>query len=443
MSCHLCLPQIVSSFSSVAHSMARRRRSQDSGTGAACCGSCFLLVVLILIVIAIPEYFRQTIATQKELLSRITSDTPISGFYGPGAWLAWLVTLGMTHGHALRAVMTHGELKHEWDYDLIGASGYTIAAAVDLMSKAKAVSQLGEAANTSSLISAMLSAERVVSVGTGSSLFSLAIAVTSPNSGGLRSFFIAAIALCFAVVASYYAVNAHEAIFKTTPVIWCRFHDGRALGEPEFPFTAVDFPGGLGEATIALPKLYAVREYWMITGMFSAVISFISFVATLVNHREVIVALAAAVTGAVSPVALFVGLPIIGLIGLGIFKWVLMWLLEMDQISAFSGVLVLAALRTVHPLLRTLGHEGAEERHELTPLLPDPVPTSVSEPGPSTVSKDACGVDASDTPESRLQSLMHSSRVEERQGDQQLFSGGFEPIERGVIANAERYWSAV
>ncbi|KAF8180472.1 hypothetical protein K438DRAFT_1976662 [Mycena galopus ATCC 62051] len=399
-----------------------RLLSQWSNAGSACC---LLLISLIVLAVSWSEYFRQMIATEKELLSRITSETPISGFYGPGAWLAWLVSLGMTHGHAVRAMITHGELKHEWDYDLIGTSGYMIVAAVDLMSKAKAVSQLGEAANTSSLLPALLCAERVVVVGTGSSLFSLTIALTSLNSGGIRSLCIAASVVFFAVVTSCYVFNAHEAIFKTTPGIWCRLHDGHKLVKDEFPFTAVDMPGALGEIFITLPQLCAVREYWMITGMVSATILLISFLATLSKGHKLIVALSATLAGAVAPVALFVGSSIVwaGLvIASGTVEWVLLWvcffwvvyiqvflpwlgyfpltrmsLLDMDQISAFFGLLVIAALRTLYPILKTLRHEeSAEERHELTALFTEPALAPESEAGMSNFPSDVVDADASD-----------------------------------------------
>ncbi|KAJ7816431.1 hypothetical protein B0H14DRAFT_3743930 [Mycena olivaceomarginata] len=411
--------------------MACRRCSLGFDADSASCGAWFLLMILIVIATRFPEYFRQTITTQKELLSTITSDTPISGFYGPGTWLAWLLTLGMTHGHALRAVM--GEPQNEWDYDLIGASGYTLAAAIDLMSKAKAVSQLGDAANTSSLLPALLCAERVISVGAGSSLLSLAIA---PASGGFRSFAIAALTLIFAVVASFYAFNAHEAIFKTTPVIWCFNHDGHEVKRGDitipyrgvdtgghFPFTAVDLPGIVGENIIALLRLYAIREYWMMIGIFSATSSLISLVVHLVDRSELIVALHAAVIGAAVPAVLLVGYPIFGggflMVGCTI-AWAMRWvcffwfvyiqaflpwlgyfpltgisLRELDQISAFLGVLVIATLRTLHSILKMRNHEGAGGMYELTPLLADPAPTPVSEPGPENVSMDAGGTDAS------------------------------------------------
>jgi hypothetical protein len=82
-----------------------------------------------------------TLLVEQELLSRINENTQISrGFYGPGTWWAWLITLGMTHGHTLVGWLNGGEQRAEWDYDLIGASAYMIAGAIDLMHKAREIS---------------------------------------------------------------------------------------------------------------------------------------------------------------------------------------------------------------------------------------------------------------------------------------------------------------
>jgi hypothetical protein len=63
----------------------------------------FAVLALTAIIHWLPPYIRKTISTEKELLPRVTRNDPISGFYGPGAWWAWLITLGMTHAHAARA----------------------------------------------------------------------------------------------------------------------------------------------------------------------------------------------------------------------------------------------------------------------------------------------------------------------------------------------------
>jgi hypothetical protein len=135
--------------------------------------------------------------------------------------------------------------------------------------------------------------------------------------------------------------------------------------------------------------------------------------------------------GAVISVVPFVGFPImVGVLMLGIatFIWVMLWvclfwlvyieaflpwlgyfpitgisLLEMDQVSAFLGVLVIAALRTLHPILKTLNREGAEGGYELTPLLADRAPAPVSEPGLSNVSPNTAGVDAREIGRLRLE----------------------------------------
>ncbi|KAJ7790209.1 hypothetical protein B0H14DRAFT_2940569, partial [Mycena olivaceomarginata] len=273
------------------------RRSLGFDADSAYCGAWILLIILI--VIAIRNYFLRSPTTP-----------PVSGFYGPGAWLAWLLTLGMTHGHALRAMT--GELKNEWDYDLIGASGYTIAAA---------------AANTSSLLPALLCAERVISVGTGSSLLQSRHCFSS---GGFR---------------------AHEAIFKTTPVIWCYYHDGHEVWRGNISYHAVDIGRHI--------SLHSEGTGWE-WGRCSAAISGISFVETLVNRSELIVALKAAVIGAVAPAVAFVGYPYSAFSPwLGYFPLTGI-LREMDQISAFLGVLVIAALRTLHSILKMRSYEGTD-----------------------------------------------------------------------------------
>ncbi|KAJ7201499.1 hypothetical protein B0H12DRAFT_1122775, partial [Mycena haematopus] len=103
---------------------------------------CWVFTVLILcctINLLIPQlavgvelFSAQIITIQKTLLSRVTNNTPISGFYGPGSWWAFLITLGMTHGHTVVAILRTGHLSSEWDYDLVAASSYTVAAALDL-----------------------------------------------------------------------------------------------------------------------------------------------------------------------------------------------------------------------------------------------------------------------------------------------------------------------
>jgi hypothetical protein len=71
---------------------------------------------------------------QTKLRSSITADTSISGFYGPGAWCTWLITLGLSHGHTFMTLLRSGE-PPSVDYDLIAASFYTAAATIDLIAK--------------------------------------------------------------------------------------------------------------------------------------------------------------------------------------------------------------------------------------------------------------------------------------------------------------------
>ncbi|KAJ7208209.1 hypothetical protein GGX14DRAFT_566933 [Mycena pura] len=57
-----------------------------------------------------------------------------------------------------------GDLPPEWDYDLVGASAYTVAAAIDLIHKSRQIAQLGDQAGESVLIPALVCAERVVAI---------------------------------------------------------------------------------------------------------------------------------------------------------------------------------------------------------------------------------------------------------------------------------------
>ncbi|KAJ7347202.1 hypothetical protein DFH08DRAFT_960552 [Mycena albidolilacea] len=143
-----------------------------------------------------------TLLLEQELLSRINENTTISGFYSPGTWWAWLITLGMTHGHTLVGWLNGEEQRAEWDYDLIGASA------------------------------------------------------TGGGSWG-RTVGVAIIPLIFTVVASGFAANAHEAIKRTDLVLWCRMHNGIDIGKKDITlFLAIDFPAMMGLAFSSLFQIW-------------------------------------------------------------------------------------------------------------------------------------------------------------------------------------------
>ncbi|KAJ7836286.1 hypothetical protein B0H14DRAFT_3460851 [Mycena olivaceomarginata] len=212
----------------------------------------------------------------------MNENTQISGFYGPGTWWAWLITLGMTHGHTLVGWLNGEEQRAEWDYDLIGASAYMIAGAIDLMHKAREISRLGDKAGESVLLPALICAERVVGLGTGSSMFSIAASALHGGSWG-RTVGVAIIPLIFAVVASSFAANAHEAIKLTDLVLWCRMHNSIDIGKKDItPFLAVDFPAMMGLAVSFLFQLWVSPQLWLVTG---AIFTFI-FACMIVNQRS-------------------------------------------------------------------------------------------------------------------------------------------------------------
>ncbi|KAJ7441569.1 hypothetical protein FB451DRAFT_1377235 [Mycena latifolia] len=327
---------------------AKRLSGSDWCTPCNVCCAVFFIMITIPMVWGIKMAIEETIATQRTLLSRITVDTPISGFYGPGAWWAWLVTLGMTHGHMGVAFLIQGDLPAEWDYDLIAAGGYIIAASIDLIQKSRAIAQLGEGASESPLLLALICAERVVVIGTGSSLFTM---VTSLFGGcsGVRRAGTATIPLLLALVASFFAFRAHEAISHAVPVIWCRFHDGVKLAKEEIPFTAIDFPALVLVAAVHMPQLYISRDYWISTGGLSAV------VVVLCARGE---PTSAAATCSERCDGIF---PLTG---------ISIW--EMDQLAALLGVACIAGFRSFHRILEAVHPPPNSPRssHERVPLLP-------------------------------------------------------------------------
>ncbi|KAF7318410.1 hypothetical protein HMN09_00350200 [Mycena chlorophos] len=375
--------------------MAPRRPVSRSSTS---CGCCLILILIVSSVFAAIGQVKATLALEIELVSKISNNTAISGFYGPGSWYAWLLTLGMLHGHTLTLVAEQArgrEQEAEWDYDLIGASAYLVAVSIDLMNKARQVSSLGDEAGNSLLVPAMLCAERAVAVGMGSTVFTLATAhLRGPSKN--RTTLVAAIALFFTFMASGFSTVAHEIMHKTAPVIWCRLHNDTILSKYDLrPMLFVDFPGMAIYAISYLPRLWATWEYWMST-VAAASIVFVCFLAY--NSLKRVAArktLARAATAGATVGLLVCLVPILAapMAAMGAVKWVLTWLifwwpvyilawfpkmsifplsgislLEMDQIAAFLGVIVVTLIRMVKGgwfLTRTKGSED-----ELVPLLP-------------------------------------------------------------------------
>ncbi|KAJ7674134.1 hypothetical protein B0H17DRAFT_1334986 [Mycena rosella] len=380
--------------------MAHDKRRSSSRCPQWCCGIISVMLFttsLALMIWGIQAHIEHTVATQKTLLSRITDDTPISGFYGPGTWWAWLITLGMSHGHIGMALLRTGELPSEWDYDLIGASFYVVVAAVDLVHKSRTIAQLGDQANESVLLPALVCAERVVSVGTGSSLFSLATALLFGRLSRLRMIGVAAIPVLFALIASGFTLHAHQTISHTAPVIWCSLHDGSTPGKREdIPFTLVDFPAMAGVAASSLPGIYLSPEYWLAAGIWSGVVVIVVFVSSLVRRRSLVRALRPTGWAALITAGTFSTLPILSIVpvaGMGAVKWVTYWVfawapiyilaffpqmgffpltggsvLEMDQIAALLGILVVAAIRTLRPIFKAV--KPSADSSEEVPLLP-------------------------------------------------------------------------
>ncbi|KAK7006293.1 hypothetical protein R3P38DRAFT_3214339 [Favolaschia claudopus] len=317
---------------------------------------------------------------QRVLLSRITDDTPISGFYGPGTWWGFLVTLGMTHGHAAVSVLIDGEMSSDWDYDLIGAAGFLMAATVDLIVKSRTIADLGDEANQSNLIPALICAERVVAVGTGSFVFSVLFAVIFGDSEGarLRTAVVAGIPLTLSFIASFFSLHAHQVMAHTAPVIWCALHDGSKL-EKHIPFTLVDFPAVVGEVALVIPKLFIQPWYWYITAAASGIAMSVSLIRSLVWSRHLKRLLRTAAMAPLTTAGAFIGFPVcaMGFIaGIATLKWLCLWvaawwpvyilaffpqmgyfpltkisIFEMDQMAALIFLVVVAGIRTFRRII--------------------------------------------------------------------------------------------
>ncbi|KAJ7260433.1 hypothetical protein B0H12DRAFT_1107330 [Mycena haematopus] len=344
----------------------------------------------------------QTISIDKTLRSRITSNTPISGFYGPGSWWAFLITLAMTHGHTGMALLRTRQLPSErWDYDLIGASSYIVAAAIDLIHKSRTIARLGDKASESMLLPALVCAERVVSVGTGSSLFSLSIALVCGGLSRWRTLSVATIPLIFALTASAFCLRAHDTISRTRPVIWCVFHydvpeDGSPL-QAWILFTPVDVLAGYTRQFVYLAEIYLSPRYWLVVGECGVVVAILVFIVCLVQRRHLGRALwPTACAGLMTPVVLsallmavlvfWVAFGSLMLAGCWILLWWSIYILaffpllgffpltgtsvfEMDQIAALLGILVIAMIRTLRPII-TAVHFFTYSSHEGITLLP-------------------------------------------------------------------------
>ncbi|KAJ7347800.1 hypothetical protein DFH08DRAFT_153441 [Mycena albidolilacea] len=374
----------------------------------------FAALCLYLAVVGVWSLIVEGISSQKELLSRITTDTPISGFYGPGTWWAWLITLGLSHAHTGMALLTTGELPSGWDYDLIGVSFYTTVAAIDLMRKSRAIAQLGDKASESALLPALVCAERVVSIGTGSSLFSATVALLSGFFSDLRKartlLCITTIPLIFSLVASGFTSHVHQVILQTAPVFWCSLHpttpSSHVATEPHissFNFTLVDFLA-VGTSVISIGFLsigLLSSGYWIVVGYCTASVIPVTFIGTWVCRRNVRRALRwTAFAGAIS-VAIGVSMPLLvvpfvnGLIiGIWFFCWIFLWwavyilaffpqlgyfpltgmsVFEMDQMAALLGVVLVAAIRILRRIYKAkVKHSRSDSSPsslELAPLL--------------------------------------------------------------------------
>ncbi|KAJ6511210.1 hypothetical protein C8R45DRAFT_1162842 [Mycena sanguinolenta] len=355
--------------------MARR-----TGRFARGCVSCETACATILFVIVIAAVVTPVAvlsgATEKKLRSLITVNTPISGFYGPGSW-AWLITLGMTHAHSFVATAE----PEEWDYGLIAASGYMVAAAIDLTHKARTIAKLGDSACESPLLPTLLCAARVIWVGTGSSLFTIATTAFVGGSSGRRRAATALIPFVFAVIASWFTCAAHSAILGTDPHSQCTLSDGSRLRLEDISSTLVDVPLPISLTVKIVPVLYMSRWYWLIAVHITTVLAF-----AIPGGKPLLAGAVLFLLGMV--------IDVVVMVSLWLFLWGLLWpllyilaffprmgsfpltgmsVMDMDQLAALLGIGFIAAFRTERRIFKAVRDRAnpVALAHEHQPL-PDP-----------------------------------------------------------------------
>jgi hypothetical protein len=322
------------------------------------------------------------------LLSTLASDTPVSGFYGPGSWWAWLFTLGMSHMHMARALLRTGSVALKWDFDLIAASCYTAAAAVDLALKSHEIAQLGATASNSPLLPSLAAAEYVVWVGTASSVFTLWNVLWSVLHGpvGFSHFYrttgVAAVPVVIAFVAWVFTIRAHNAMAQMAPVFWCFSEEWK---DSWHGMHFLYYP-----AEVALPslELYATAGYWLCCSVVTAAVIIAVFLRQLVAGKVQRAELWFAIEAGICSLAFFLCLPL-AISGVSVVMWTWIWLalwwptyivalipwagyfpatgtsvLEMDQITA----LLVAAIRIGRLIAKAAS--SANEEYELAPSLP-------------------------------------------------------------------------
>jgi hypothetical protein len=364
---------------------------------------------LCLVAAGVWSLIEEGIHPRKELLSRITADTPISGFYGPGTWWAWLLTLGLSHAHTGMALLTTGELPSGWDYDLIGVSFYTTVAAVDLIRKSRAIAQLGDKASESVLLPALVCAERALSVGTGASLFIVAVALFSALASGFQKartlLFIATIPLIFSLVASGFTWHVHRVILQTAPVFWCSLHvTSTTTTTLSFNFTLIDsLAVFISVSTLGLLSAASPLSsgYWINVGYCVAAVIPVTFVGSWLCQRNLRRVLVWTTYAAAIPVAIGVLMPLLiavinygFIIAMWFYCWIFLWwpvyilaffpqlgyfpptrtsVFEMDQMAALLGVILVAAIRILRRIYKArVKHSRSDSpisSLELAPLL--------------------------------------------------------------------------
>ncbi|KAJ6488770.1 hypothetical protein C8R45DRAFT_929478 [Mycena sanguinolenta] len=202
-----------------------------------------------------------------------------------------------------------------------------------------------------------------------------------------KSFPSRMIPLVFTLIASWFTLNAHDAIFRRAPVLWCKIHDDSTPQRGDIiPFSAVDFVAVAIDPIALVRIIYTSRMYWIEAGMVIAVVTVVAF-----SDRTFFpTVLGVVLTGAVLLPLGVVGLVWLFWLSLRVVSWGPIYVLaffplpmgyfpltqisvtDMDQLAAVLGVGFIAAFRSgrcIFKALQSRAGSAASTTDERQPLL--------------------------------------------------------------------------
>jgi hypothetical protein len=253
--------------------------------------------------------------------------------------------------------------------------------------KSVTIARLGDKASESVLLPALLCAERVVSLGTGSYLWTIIIFLCFGRRPGLCTACIVIISFISALVASVFTFHAHQVIFRTAPVPWCDLHTQTGpLSEEHVSHNLVDFPSWVVRSFV---EICSEPVFWGVLAIYTGVVTLGVFLVTMVMKPSLISALKQVAVPLVCLLTSPLVFPVV-FEAPWLVMWVMSWwpmyflaffpqigyyppseisVLEMDQIAALLSVVIVAAIHFLQPVFKYARSSAASEE-EGAPLIP-------------------------------------------------------------------------